>query len=49
VASPSNSSSSEELFYNTERSEKVIDSIKALAVAYRVRKLLVTVVRSLQA
>ena len=29
LVSPKSSSSSEELFYNTERSEKVIDSSKA--------------------
>jgi hypothetical protein len=42
------SSSSEELFYNSARTQKVIDGSKAMAVGYRVRSLLEKVLRSLK-
>ena len=38
-----NTSSSEELFYSSARSQKVIDGSKAIAVGYRVRSMLAKV------
>ena len=42
----SGNSSSEELHFNTDRSEKVIDTNKALVIAYSVRKLLLKTVKA---
>ena len=49
VSSPTNSnSSSEELFFNTNLAQKVIDSVGALAIAYSVRKLLIKGLKAIQ-
>ena len=42
------SSSSEELYYNSDRSQKVLDSNKMLVISYYVKKLLFKSVKSLQ-